>query len=490
MKQTKFISALRVLSRQELNQFKDFVWSPYFNKNEKSRKLVACILPFFPGFEDNALEKKNIYPKIYGKSTYNETRINNLISYTYQLLESFIANLHIDANTNPDIPLLYQLHKMDLGIHFDRAKSRVEKRLQEKHTHDSQFYYQKFQLASITDDRFLHSGIRKHHESLQEKSDHLDLYYLIEKLKVTCEMLNRQMILNQSFDIKLIKFLEKSLESDWSQYKKIPIIRLYYMVYKSLTEPEKENHYTELVTTLGKKIEKISQSVARELYDFAQNYCIRRINSGQTAYQTHILKLYKDMINNEMIMENGIISEWDYKNIVTIAIRLEDHAWTEDFINRFKDYLAPEVKENAHTYNLAMLYYSMKEYSKSLQLLLDVEFSDVFYHLGAKTTLLKIYFEEMEAEAFHNLYDTFNTYLFRNKLISESQRISYKNMLRCAKKAFYLKSNYSYLSDSKYSQQTARLKYMMQHAQQIANINWLNEIVESLEPARQINQEI
>lgn len=481
MKQTKLISALHVLNKKEINCFKEFIISPFFNKNEKVRKLVAYLLPHWPDFEHERIDKKVVYKEIYGPERYDDIRINNLISYTYKLLESCLSIQQYINSSQFDATLAQELNSRKLHKHFERAIARTKGNLTNRKDKNSAFYYQKFQMADLEDNHFIETGARKFNESLQEKADNLDVFYLVEKLKVTTEMLNRQNILKQEYTIRLTDQLEQTIYNQWDYYKHFTPLYLYYKAYKTLSEPADESHFHDFVRSLNNKSVEVSDGLARELYGLAQNYCIRQINAGNTTYSGHILNLYKDMIGNTLILDNGFISEWDFKNIVTIGIRQKEFDWTEQFIEEHTNYLPEETKTNAYTYNLAMLYFGMKAYDKSLRLLIDVEFTDVFYHLGAKTTLLKIYYAEMETEAFMNLYDTFKTYLHRNKLISETQKLSYNNMLRCAKKAFTLRINAGYFSDTKYQHQLNRLKYMLGHSGQIANTNWLNEIAAALE---------
>ncbi len=95
-----------------------------------------------------------------------------------------------------------------------------------------------------------------------------------------------------------------------------------------------------------------------------------------------------------------------------------------------KRFLLSSERENAYTYNLANVYFNSGEYSRSLKLLQQVEFSDVYYQSDSKSILLKTYFELEETESFFYHATAFRTFLKRNKLISDYQRTIYLNLIR------------------------------------------------------------
>src|SRR5690606_12553717 len=126
----------------------------------------------------------------------------------------------------------------------------------------------------------------------------------------------------------------------------------------------------------------------------------------------------------------------NYKNIVTLGIRLKEFDWTDRFIEKYKETLAPQFRQNAYTYNLASYYVGKKEYKSALKLLQKVEFVDVFYHLDAKAMMLRMYYELDDTEALESLMQTFKAYLNRNKLISNYQNEVYLNLIKYTQKVF------------------------------------------------------
>ncbi|MBL4654652.1 MAG: hypothetical protein JKY33_02355, partial [Bacteroidia bacterium] len=180
------------------------------------------------------------------------------------------------------------------------------------------------------------------------------------------------------------------------------------------------------------------------------------------------------LLDKEIILEEKNISPWDYKNIVTVGLRVEEIEWTKKFIHDYEKKIAVEFRKNAFTYNLACLHFHQKEYTKALKLFQEVDFTDVYYSLDSKSKLLKIYYELEEVEGLYSLIDSFRTYLRRNKLISDYQKTVYLNLIKYVKKAMQIKLNGN---DTK---KIIVLKNEVESNKQVADINWLTAKLDDL----------
>ena len=263
-----------------------------------------------------------------------------------------------------------------------------------------------------------------------------------------------------------IEFLKKNAIED------VPVISIYFQILLTLKEPSVEEHYTKLKQLLLHHIAQLPQTELRDMYAFAQNYCIKHINLGNTRYLRELFDNYKTLIQNGIILEGKFFPQFDFKNIVTVALRLEEYEWTKEFILTNKGALKREFRKNAINYNMAMLHFSQKEYSQALKLLLAVEFTDVYYHLDSKVLLLKTYYEMEEIEPLISLIATFRVYLRRNKQISDYQRRIYNNLIKFVNKLIRVKLG-SKKPLSEIEKEIARVK-------EIADLTWLNNRVSEL----------
>jgi hypothetical protein len=240
-------------------------------------------------------------------------------------------------------------------------------------------------------------------------------------------MINRRNILSVKYNLSFFDDLVQYLRN--GTFDDVPAIHIYRLIHITLTEPENLNNYQELLVALNKSGNKFSQKEERGMYVFAQNFCIKRINRGETGALQDIFDLYKTMVSKNLIYEGNYISQPDFKNIVTTGLRLGHDEWVGQFIEDFRYKLNPEFSENAFTYSMAWVHFTRKEFDKALKMLLRVEFNDVYYHLDSKSLLMKVYYEMEEYDGFFSLVDAFKIYLRRNKYISEVQRETYHNFI-------------------------------------------------------------
>ena len=178
------------------------------------------------------------------------------------------------------------------------------------------------------------------------------------------------------------------------------------------------------------------------------------------------------MLKNEIIFENGEFQHLHFKNIVTLALRLDEIEWTEKFIPQYADKLNKDLRKNAVSYNLARVHYARKHFREALREMRTVEFTDVYYHLDAKALLLKIYYEMHDIEPLFSLITTMRVYLKRSKLISEYQRTIYVNLINHVKTLARIKSGGN--------QSIEMIKQVIKNNNEIADINWLKNKVSEL----------
>jgi len=216
--------------------------------------------------------------------------------------------------------------------------------------------------------------------------------------------------------------------------REVPAVAIYYQILLTLTESKNENHYRKLKLLLSKHQNKFPKQGMRDMYGFAQNYCIRQLNSGKPKYLKELFDWYKLLLKREIIFEGKQLSQFDFKNIVTVGLRMEEFAWTKKFIEQYKHHISKEFQENSIAYNLSHFYFAKQEYKKAKKLLLSVRFTDMYYQLDAKSMLLKTYYELNEINPLNSLLDAFRVNLRRSKKISEYQRLTYLNLLGFVKK--------------------------------------------------------
>lgn len=301
----------------------------------------------------------------------------------------------------------------------------------------------------------------------------LDIFYVSNKLKYSSELYNAQNILSLDFDKPL--FLDDILQKFESiNIKEEPVIAIYHQILLTLLEREKEEHYDQLILLLEQYARHFEHSELQDMYVFARNYCYHRYKiGGDRQYLQKYFELNKILLDNNILFYDGQISQWDFKNIVSVGLTFGENDFVEKFIEDHKKHLKPSVRENAYTYNLAYLRFHQKDYDSAIQLLHQVEFTNPYYHLDTKVLLTRCYYELEEVIPLFNLIDTIRAYIRRNKQISKTNRDNYLNYFKFVKKLVRIKMG------SKKS-----IEDLKQEIDQTPNFDkpsWLYEKIEELE---------
>lgn len=473
MKNSKLIKNLKNLSIYQLRQFKDYVFSPFFNKNEQIKALLNLLLPHYPNFEDKYIRQSRCIQEL---GLTSNQQLYTLNSKLLELLTDFLTYIQSQGYSLRTKTYTIQVLRQQGEPKALHTAIRQHQILQEHYPYkDAKIHFEKHLFYDQLDQLFLENPRRTYDENLQLKSDHLDIYYLITKLKIACDMASRNIVIKANYSCGLLDAIQQIVENQPLFLRTHPGIDIYYQILKMLKKGLAKD-YQLLKKRLEQHIMDFPKEEMLQMYDYAQNYCIRQINTGDSSYYKEFMNLYKTQLQHNILFRNNYLEEWDYKNISTAGIRIQDYEWTEWFIHQMKHRLKPQLQENAFAYNLAALYYATQRYKEALQLLQTIEFTDTSYHLGAKIIQLKSYYELNEFDAFLSLIQSFRIYVQRNKQLSEYRRKANLNMLKLAKKIAKLQEQKNFISNKKKEQEVLKIESLFKSLSPLANADWLQSI--------------
>ncbi|MEX0968786.1 MAG: hypothetical protein WD077_16260 [Bacteroidia bacterium] len=461
---TKLIMLLKTLNDREWLHLAKFIESPYFNVHEGIHLLFEALQRNASNIE--SVTKSSLYKAVFGEEKYNDLRLRHLLSDFLKLLEHFLV---VSALLNDEqeirVRLLNEYRQRDLEKHFTSTQKLTDKAGQKSPVRDGQFYLHRFRVEQEKDSFLAQQLQRSGKTNIEPAAAALDIFYVSQKLRWHCLLLNNRSIVG---DIQPLNFMEEILGAlPGNPVASEPVVAVYVEVGQMLQFPDQEEHYHQLKVLLQQEAFRFSQEEARELYAFARNYCIRKINSGIKEYLREIFGLYRQALEQHLLLEEGFISPWDYKNIVVTGLRLGEFSWVQNFLNEYRDRLEEKFRENAFTYNLAKFHFYRQNHPEVVRLLSQVEYDDVFYSLDSRSMLLKTYYELNEVNALFSLLDSFSVYLRRNKLVSAHHKTNYANLIRYTRKMLNLKPGAK--------EDAEKLRKQIQDTRKVADADWLLE---------------
>lgn len=425
MKNSKLIELLQTFEPGQFRQFCEFVSSPYFNKNEDLIAFVEYLERFGPDFPEEKINKKVVFGALFRGQQFDNKQMAYLMNYLLKLGERFLAIQRYEQEEELNsCYLLDQFVDRKLDKHYNYLFKKTNKELNEPIRKDGKRFYYQYLLAQVATNHFYSKQIRQFDPSLQYVSDELDKFYFFHKLKYSCEMLNRQVIIKADYHLRFVEEVRTYLlQRDDLE----PLIEIYLHIYLSIAFPDQEAYFEKLMQLIDDHGDTIDQKIRREIYLYAINYCGPKTRKGNEKYYQIVLNLYIKGIENKSLFDEAYLSHWTYSNVVRLALRSERYDWVETFIKDNVSNLPPQLREDAVHYNLAELYYHKKDFDSVLDHLNQLHFTDLHHHLGSRIILLKTYHEIQAEESLLSLLASFSVYLRRNKNMSAAHKKNYLN---------------------------------------------------------------
>ena len=431
MKNTKLYSILEHFNKYEQNRCRKYILSPYFNKNEQLVILFDLLIKHINSKSEKELEKEAIWKKLHKEKKYDDVRLRKYFSDLLKLVENFLAQQIYEANPLHQATYLIEAVGEKKMEKLYNSTMKTARRLSQQQLYKTaSFYYYQYEIER----NYLNLSIQERSKkgTFEAVIENLDYFYLAEKLKLYCSTMSRKLFVEYKYDLLFIEEIINHIKK--YKFNHIPPIAIYYQIYLLQTEPQNNTYYFHLKQLLNKYALWFPLKEAMEVYTYARNYCIRKINSGNQKFLSELFELDKELIERKIIFLDGEISPWAFKNIIVVALRLGKYKWTEDFIKNYGNKIPEAYRENAITFNLARLYSYQKKHHKVISLLQKVEYEDITYNLDSKVILLITYFETDEIDALDALLESFRAFLNRHKDIPLSRRKYYKNLIRFTKK--------------------------------------------------------
>lgn len=481
MQSHPIFSLLSTFTRKEMTRWVAFSLSPYHHKHRETQALVQYLDKIYPVFPPHKCDRQQIWKKLFPTKTHDQAKLALLFTYAWRLAQKFLLQEQFEQdNSYQERQLLHALRERSLSDTFTKQWSKASDHLNVYPYRDTSYYSAAVQLAQAGDSFVIQEGRQSDNRYLEAKEQALDQYYLLEKLRDAVEMQVRRKILKVEYSARLLESTLQEIRENASAYADAPAIRVYFALYVMMTEPSLV-HYRQALELFQTNEACFQKEEIAAIYVYLQNFCIGRINqANEQAFLREIFLLYQDQYERQLLHEDGYLIEWHYKNIVTTAIRLQELAWVNSFIESAKAQLAPEAADNAYRFNKAAYCHAVGQYSEVLTLLIQVEYSDVRYNLGAKALLLRTYYETEAYEALHALVESFRQYLQRKENMAASRRSGYHHLFRLTRRLAALRHKLAYTQPVKAKQTLQKIEAELDRTRSIFNRQWLVDKVAAL----------
>jgi hypothetical protein len=434
MKNTKTFELLRALTEPELKEF-----TLLFNQNSASKdahKLLILISGYRSKRMSDKVTKEDLYRRLFPKLPYNDQKMRHLLFLIAKATDEYLVNKHLEkTDFQKELILLESYRKRKLNKLFEQQYKDMRKMLETGERRDTEYFYTTFKLDEAFNKYIKAKQKRSLEPNIQNLSDNLDKYYLLQKLQIMSEAMNYKNIININYNIHFSAEVEKAMSS--KLYKSESSLNIAWSALQSLLDPENPKHYEEMKEALPRLKNQLEEESLADYNTLARNYCIKQINKGKNHYLRDLFELYQ--LDLEVQNKSGQVemAPGTYKNIVSTAFSLNEYEWAFHFIKDYTPLLPEDMQQSYYHFNIARYYFHQKNYQVVNHHLLQVDYPEHFLMLSAKALLLKTYFELDEYNAMDSLVSSFKE-LLRSKEILGYHRKNYSNYVKYLVKIYKL----------------------------------------------------
>jgi hypothetical protein len=442
-------------SGQEKREIRKFLESPFFNQRRDVVELFdwCCI--------HDAPEKDGTKVHLFGKTDIPDQELRLRMTYLMRLLERYMAQKEFESDeVAVKLQLLTGLRKRGLHIPFERARKSFEKHAESRPQRDARYYETQFHVH-WENHQLTYPRNPTDLQHLRAASVAADVAYLSLKLRLICLQTVHQTLYADDYQEVWEKEVLDIAHHHFAA--KHPAIAIYVHCYFMMRFPETESHFHAYKQLLLSGTGVFSEEEMHGLFIWAVNYCVRRLNTGDRRYFQEVSDLYKPGLESGHLLENGILSQYTYHNVVAAGLQTGDHEWVNYVIHHYKNSLERQYRESAFSFNLARLEFARKNYGAVLDLLQKSNYRDVLINLATKTLLLKTYYELDEYDLLQSHLDAMLNYIRRKRVIGY-HRTNYTNIIRFATKL--LQINYSN------KKEVAELRAAIDNEQRLTERDW------------------
>ncbi|MBS1552240.1 MAG: hypothetical protein JST15_09265 [Bacteroidetes bacterium] len=438
MKKSKIISILKSFSPEELKKFRDFVHSPFHNKNKNALGLFEIIRKYYPGFEESPIEKEKVFRKLFPGKNYNDTVMRILLSDLLKISEEYLAYTGFKKNKYDELKFLLSEYKeRNLDSLYKRNFRYAESTLDESGNIDIYYFLKRFELESagidflISKDKQISTG-----KNVLRQGEYLVSLFLSGILNIVHELKVHKDVLNIEFEFNLADKAIQSIDLEAllgymkdNNFIYYPVISIYYNMYMSYIHEDIDEYYYELRKKVDENFGYFTRNERVNLMIILENICLIKAVNGKPDFYHNLMEIYRKMLSEKIYLhsDNEYFQINLFRNMFYTAIILEDYKWAEKFLSEHISELSPGQRENMDHYTKAVLFFEKKNFNGSLEEVNKVKFNFFVYKYDVKLLMLKSFYELGYYENALSMIDSFSHFLSKNKIVSETEKERFGN---------------------------------------------------------------
>lgn len=436
MNKSKLILLLRSFSIEELKKFRDFLRSPYFNKNTTLIKYFDLLKKDHPVYDAEKVNMEKMYRKLFRGKKYNEQVMKNLTSDLNKLCKEFLKiEFYRKDNYENKLNLLKQmiLRKAD-SVYYSEMKIYESELKQLTELSEKNFYYL-FQLEEAKISFHLERNEQPLvFEKVLKSGEYLILFFLLNLTKTISNLNVNKQSFNVNYDVNLPQeFFDKTSIKEIIDYMNTNEIEfsetaeLYYYRIICNTSPFDENYYFKFKDLVLKNMRLLSRKEVYGLFNALETFCLIKSNSGKSEFVEELFEIFNLEIDNNFYKysESSPVTFMKFRNTYSIALSMKKTEWAEKFIEKFRNEIIESDRDNVLKIAGAHIDFEKGDFNKVLVGIAGINADHVYSKVDIRNLTVMSYYELNYTESALSMIDSFKHFITGSKNMSEVFRQSH-----------------------------------------------------------------
>ena len=400
-------------------------------------------------------------------------KLRKLISDFTKILETYILNIEIERNKfSRNTTLLKICNDRNLPKTFDQSLEEIRSSNENPKERDAHYFFRKV-FIDVEEWRFLAGKLKDPETYIKKISGSIDDLFLYEKIICNyniCTLrnsFNKEVIADLNLTEEAVAFITKN-EDHFSKNKKV--IYSYFLSYMMVSNFNESENYFKYKKFILNNLKWFSFSELEAYYLNMYSYSIQKVNKGDRSFLKEMMDVFKFLDENIDSIRYMFGFNIYYLNAINTGMGLKEYKWVEKFMNKHKDNLPKENRDDVYNLGMANFYFFKNNFDEALKHLIRSDYPNYTYYLMAKVLIIKIYFEKKDFEGVLSTIDAVKHYLKRKDLIPERLIRSNSNFLNCVIK----------LIDKNKKNSILNAESMVKKDMSISNREWVIAKIEEL----------
>ncbi|MEM9888401.1 MAG: hypothetical protein AAF849_21075 [Bacteroidota bacterium] len=383
------------------------------------------------------ISKEDIFRDYFGKK-YKEQSASRTAWQTtkYKLLKAiskFCIMNNLESSPQYEVLLAQLYHAHDMKKNRARYIRKAKRTLDKSSASNRTLF--KYQLSALVAE--VNKDNREKNDNLSQMKQNLDTFFLEQKLRCICEMLNRKSITGEVFvaEEHPMEWIEKQVEAENSSF----YAKIQYHYYKLLIDLEEKAASDEILKMLEDHAETIAKSELRDFYTLLLNCYGKRISIGKYEFTEDYIACINLMLKKGIISKNEGFNISTFFNAIKIALAGKDTQSARAFYEKYEFIFSLETH---HKLTLDLIEGSILlhegRYEEAYKKISLSNLKDYYHHLAYFTLSIKIDYAKNRGDK--QLIVRINTHLRnikRQKRIKKREKERITNLLITLRKIYH-----------------------------------------------------